>query len=433
MTHARFIIFFSFLFAVFACKAPSQQEFVKRNANHFEVNGKPYYYIGTNYWYGPILASPGKWGDRARLLKELDLMQSMGINNLRIYVGSEGPDGEPFRVTPTLQVEPGKYNEELLDGLDFLLAEMKKRNQYAILYLNNSWNWSGGYSQYLNWNGKGEIPYPNVKGHTWNEFMQFAGQFLTCDSCKEMFARHVKFILGRTNKYTGLKYTEDPVIMTWEIGNEPRAFEDKNIPAFEAWISQVAALIKQLDKNHLVTTGTEGQHGCQESIELFERIHADKNIDYLTVHIWPKNWSWLDVKNIPGSIDRSIDSTRVHLGRHIEVANRLNKPLVLEEFGLPRDFHGYSASEAATAREKYYDYAFGRVVENFKTGGALAGANFWAFSGYGRAIPGQLFWKIGDSYMGDPPCEEQGLNSVFDTDSALLIVKKHNISLGRCK
>ena len=29
---------------------------------------------------------------------------------------------------------------------------------------------------------------------------------------------------------------------------------------------------------------------------------------------------------------------------------------------------------------------------------------------------GQLFWKPGDEPMGDPPMEEQGLNTVFDTD-----------------
>jgi mannan endo-1,4-beta-mannosidase len=33
-------------------------------------------------------------------------------------------------------------------------------------------------------------------------------------------------------------------------------------------------------------------------MELFERIHADPNIDYLVMHIWPKNWGWLDVSDI---------------------------------------------------------------------------------------------------------------------------------------
>jgi mannan endo-1,4-beta-mannosidase len=40
---------------------------------------------------------------------------------LRILVGAEGGT-QDFQVKPALQPEPGEYNEDLLDGLDFLLA-----------------------------------------------------------------------------------------------------------------------------------------------------------------------------------------------------------------------------------------------------------------------------------------------------------------------
>lgn len=124
--------------------------------------------------------------------------------------------------------------------------------------------------------------------------MKFSGQFLNCDNCKKQNQDFIRFILTRTNRYNGVKYINDPSIMTWEIGNEPRAFSQENLPILNAWISETAAFIKQLDPNHLVTTGTEGKHGCEESIHYFELIHSDPNIDYLTMHIWPKNWSWLN-------------------------------------------------------------------------------------------------------------------------------------------
>ncbi len=421
------VIIFSFALTV-GCQS-KDEGFVTADNGVFKVNGKPYYYIGTNYWYGAIIASKGSYGDRPRLLRELDQMKEMGINNLRIYVGSEGPDSVPFRVTPTLQVAPGVYNDELLDGLDFLLSEMAKRGQYAILFLNNSWDWSGGYSQYLNWNGYGPIPYPSVKPNTWPQFISYAAQFIQCDKCKEQFAAHVKYILTRTNRYTGKKYTDDPAIMTWEIGNEPRAFSTENIPAFEEWLQDVSALIKSLDKNHLVTTGTEGQHGCEESLEVFEKIHADKNIDYLTMHIWPKNWGWLDVKDIKGTLDVSIKNTNTYINDHINVAERLNKPLVLEEFGLPRDFHGYSPEETTFCRDRYFQNAFEQVIDNARQNGVLAGCNFWTYSGEGRPVKDQIYWKEGDDYLGDPPVEEQGLNSVFDTDSTVSLVYSYNITL----
>lgn len=405
----------------------AQSTFIKTEKSNFTRNGKPYYYIGANFWYGTILAMKNTPGDRGRLLRELDFMQSIGIDNLRIQVGAEGPDGEPFRVTPTLQVAPGKYSEEMLEGLDFLLAEMGKRGQHAILFLNNSWDWSGGFAQYLNWNGYGAIPYPMVKPNTWPQFMKFSGQFLLCEDCIRQYHDFVRFIISRTNRYTGLKYTDDPAIMTWEIGNEPRAFSTENLPALIKLIDETSKLIKQLDTNHLVTTGTEGQWGCENSLEAFEEIHALPAIDYLTMHIWPKNWSWLNIKDIPGTIESSIMKTNEYIDAHLNVARRLSKPIVLEEFGLPRDRHGYDPAESTKCRDSYYANAFGQVLEHAKSTDVLAGANFWTYAGEGR--PKNLYWQPGDDYLGDPPNEEQGLNSVFNTDSTVQIIAKYNRKL----
>jgi mannan endo-1,4-beta-mannosidase len=416
------------LLTVFTAKA--QSSFVKAEGGQFILDGKPYYFIGTNYWFGAIIASPAVYGNRERLLRELDFMKSKGITNLRIQAGAEGPDNEPYRVTPSLQVSPGKYNDEILDGLDFLLSEMEKRGQHAILFLNNSWDWSGGYAQYLNWNGYGPIPYPMVKPNTWPEFMKFSGQFINCKNCQDQFREHIRFMLTRTNRYTGRKYIDDPTVMTWEIGNEPRAFSMENIPAFEKYIKETAALIKEIDKNHLVTTGTEGQWGCENSLEVFERIHAQPEIDYLTMHIWPKNWSWLNVKNIPGTLDISIKNTNDYMDAHIAVARKLSKPIVLEEFGLPRDFHGYQPAEKTSCRDSYYENAFKQVLDHCKKNDVLAGCNFWSFGGEGR--PAHVFWVKGDDYLGDPPNEEQGLNSVFNTDSTIPVIEKHTRQLTKC-
>ena len=120
---------------VSACQTKQEQTtspFVKVENGHFVKDGKPYYYVGTNFWYGAILGSEGQGGDRERLTKELDYMKSIGIDNLRVLVGSDGERGVTTKVEPTLQVAPGVYNDTILAGLDYLLQEMGKRQMVAM-------------------------------------------------------------------------------------------------------------------------------------------------------------------------------------------------------------------------------------------------------------------------------------------------------------
>lgn len=428
----KLILFAISALLIFSCtqnkktESPSSSEnFVKQKGGQFEIGDKPYYFIGTNFWYGAILGSTGQGGNRDRLLKELDFLKENGINNLRVLVGADGYAGQAVKVMPTLQLEPGIYNDTIFDGLDYLLVEMHKRDMRAVLFLNNSWEWSGGYGQYLNWAGKGDVPDKGV--HDWPVFVKYVAQYAECDSCHTLFNNHIKAVLSRSNRYTGKKYTDDPTIMSWQIGNEPRVFSDVAKPAFTKWIKEAAALIKSLDSNHLVSIGSEGIWGCEMDSALFEEIHADKNIDYLTMHIWPKNWSWIDISDIPKSVDAGIVNTDQYMSEHIRIAQKLNKPIVLEEFGFPRDNHKYTLDDPTTARDKYYRNIFQQLVKSSKANGVFAGCNFWAWGGFGR--PQHEFWKPWDDYVGDPSQEEQGLNSVFNTDSTIKVIKEFSDQL----
>ncbi|WP_165021041.1 glycoside hydrolase 5 family protein [Dysgonomonas sp. ZJ279] len=418
----QLLLFITLTFALFSCQEKELPNvFVKQKSGHFVVGDSAYYFIGTNYWYGAILGSTGQGGNRERLLEELDFMKAKGINNLRVLVGADGPAGQAVKVMPTLQIEPGVYNDTIFDGLDFLLAEMEKRNMYAVLYLNNSWEWSGGYGQYLNWAGKGDVPEAGVQD--WPVFVNHVAQYADCDSCKTLFFNHVKNVITRTNRYTGKKYTDDTAIMSWQVGNEPRAFSDSGKPAFAKWLKETTALIRSLDNNHLISIGNEGTKGTEEDMNLFEEIHADPNVDYITIHIWPKNWSWIDITQIPQSVDTAIIQTNKYIQDHLVVARKLNKPVVIEEFGFPRDNHKYSLDDPTTARDKYYANIFTQIDKSSENKDILAGCNFWAWGGIGR--PQHTYWQPWDDYVGDPSQEEQGLNSVFDTDSTIKVIKEY--------
>lgn len=400
--------------------------FVRVENGKFIRGDKSYTYVGANFWYGAILASKGQGGDRVRLAKELDYLKSIGVDNLRILVGSDGRRGVPAKVEPTLQEAPGIYNDTIFDGLDYLLAEMKKRDMLAVLYLNNSWEWSGGYGQYLEWSGHGQAVVPAVDG--WPAYMEYVQQYVRSDSAKALFARYVEDVITRVNRYTDVKYVDDPTIMSWQIGNEPRAFSEANKGPFAVWISDVAAQIKSLDPNHMVSTGSEGKHGCEEDMALFEKIHADRNIDYMNIHIWPYNWGWASQDSLMENVGRAKVNTGKYIEEHLAVARKYGKPVVLEEFGYPRDNFSFDKSSSTKARDEYYRYVFDLVADNVAGNSLLAGCNFWAWGGF--AEPEHTYWMLGDDYTGDPAQEQQGLNSVFASDSSTVsLIKQSNIRM----
>ena len=230
----------------------------------------------------------------------------------------------------------------------------------------------------------------------------------------DMYYNYIKLIVSRKNSITGRYYKDEPAIMAWQLCNEPRPFAKENKAAFAQWISDAAALIKSIDPNHLVSTGSEGYIGCEVDMELCEKIHSDKNIDYLTIHIWPVNWGWAPRNNPDSGIDNACLESGKYIDEHIVLANKLNRPLVIEEFGYSRKGNESGTGIPTDSRDKFYRYIFGRVAE----GAPLAGCNFWGWGGSGR--PRDLVWQPGDDYLCDPPHEPQGWYSVFDNDTTTI-------------
>lgn len=407
-----------FALSFFTYNAWGQSDFVKVKGGKLWKNDKPYYFIGTNLWYGAILGSEGQGGNRKRLCKELDTLKKLGIDNLRVLVGSDGAEGVLTKVEPTLQKAPGVYNDTILAGLDYLLKEMGKRDMVAVLYLNNAWEWSGGYGYYLEQAGAGKAPRPNEHGYP--AYTNFVKSFSTNTKAQELFYDYVRFIVTRTNRYTGKKYTDDPAIMAWQIGNEPRAFSKETIPAFQKWLKKSSALIRSLDRNHLVSLGSEGVAGCEDDPDAFESICSDPNIDYITIHVWPYNWGWTKKDKVVESVDIACKKTKEYLDGAMLLSKKLQKPVVMEEFGYPRDGFSFAKSSTTNGRDAYYQYVFSQIGNADKDKTDFMGCNFWGWGGYAK--PKHEQWLPGDDYCGDPAQEQQGLNSVFTSDKTTLRV-----------
>ena len=380
--------------------------FVTISDGRFILAGRPHYFAGANFWQGMNLAVDGPSGDPSRLAEELDQLQRLGVTDLRIMAASEGPNTEPYRMVPALMIAPGVYDDDVLDGLDYLLAQIATRRMHAVMVLNNYWQWSGGMAQYVSWHEGTPIPYPPT--HGWSAFMSYAAKFYGYAECQAWYLDHIATLVNRTNPYTGLQYRDDPAIFAWELANEPRNYPDQ-------WIDDTAAYIKSIAPNHLVTTGSEGSVGGD-----FMATHDGPNVDYATVHIWPQNWGWYDPE-IPATYAAAEANARAYFQAHAADAAALGKPLVLGEFGLARDWeplHDICDPDSTTAfRDLFYAAMFEEVFASLSAGGPAAGDNFWAWSGQARP---------GDPWTGDPPHETPGWYSVYDTDeSTLAIISAH--------
>jgi mannan endo-1,4-beta-mannosidase len=402
-------------------------DFVSVRHGRFQLRGRPHFYVGANMWYGAYLSDAALPGGRQRLVRELDRLRNIGVNNIRLLAGSETSPlagAIPRGITRAAH----DYDEALLAGLDFCLAEMAKRDQRGILFVSNYWQWSGSFAQYVRWITGENIPDPDkpvmAKGD-WHAFMEFSARFYKTPAAIELYNDYVSRIIRRRNTVNGRIYRDDPAIMTWELANEPRPCADnstaeKDVPIFCDWIDATARSIHAQDPNHLVCTGSEGLNGCLGKPEVFIAAHKTPAIDYVTVHMWLKNWGWLKEPQLGPEFEIAAGRARDHVEQHNQIATDiLKKPLVLEEFGLPRDHENYAPGSPTTARDEYYRLMFAQVAESGKAGRALQAANFWAWGGEGRATAPK---DSAGSYLGDPPSEPQGLNSVFDTDTSTLAV-----------
>ncbi|MBB3187720.1 glycoside hydrolase 5 family protein [Microbacter margulisiae] len=401
----------------------SGNDFVSIRHGELMRNGIPYRFIGVNYWYGPLIAVP-KGGDRARMERELDQLKQDGVTNVRAMVGVDGVSTNIAQLPDALQKTPGAYDKNVLAGLDYFLAALAKRHMTVVLFLNNNWEWTGGFAQYLAWTKNVPMEYPEVAG--WNKFEHFISQFYGCEECQKLFNAHIHFIVNHVNEYTHVAYRNDPTIMAWELANEPRPDGVGNKTVYKNWIYSESKYIKSVDHNHLVTTGTEGEMGTENDINLWKVIHESPDIDYATIHVWAKNWGWINFDHFDSTYVKTMANMKQYVREHAKIAQEIHKPLVIEEIGFPRDTQSFNPATPATYRNEYFKALFDIMLKC----PTIQGINLWAFGGEGKASNDKYQWRKGDEFTGDPPMEQQGLNSVFSKDqSTLQLVKTYNQKL----
>lgn len=314
--------------------AADASDFVQTSGTEFVLNGKTFYFAGTNNYYMHYKSD-------TMIDDVLSDASEMGLNVMRIWGFHDGSGQEGY----VMQPEMGVYDESGFERLDYTIYKAGQMGIRLVIPFVNNWDDFGGMNQYVQWTGGGSHD-----------------DFYTRPSIKDAYKDYINYMLNRTNTYTGVKYKNDPTIMTWELANEPRASSDTSGDTLVNWADEMSTYVKSLDANHLVSVGDEGFYGISGHssypYSAYEGVHWERltslpNIDYGTYHLYPDHW------------DTTAEWGTQWIRDHIQDAEELGKPVVLEEFG-------YQGAD----RNQVYEEWTTAVEEE---GGA--GSQFWILTG----------------------------------------------------
>jgi mannan endo-1,4-beta-mannosidase len=274
-----------------ASAADSRDSFVTRCGIRFCLDGKPYYVAGANtydmFTFGFDWLPAPDYVDRPRIDAHMARLQADGVSVLRLWMFSH-EDWQGF------EAAEGVYTEEEFILFDYIIKSARDHNIRLIPVFENFWEAYGGIDKRLAWEGL-----PGGYANRWRFFNKQA-----CPGCFDQYKNYVRYALGRTNYFTGVRWVDEPTIFAWELMNEPRypdATPNENTTGttLRAWVDEMGALIKSLDRNHLLGTGMEGQETRYgyggDAGNPFVYIHSSPYIDFTSGHMYPtEGWASLD-------------------------------------------------------------------------------------------------------------------------------------------
>lgn len=222
--------------------------------------------------------------------------------------------------------------------------------------------------------------------------------FYSHPTIKRYYKDYVKAILTRRNSYSGIRYSDEPAIFAWELMNEPRCVSNSSGPYLQAWIAEMAAYVKSLDTNHLVTVGTEGFYGPGIAERLgvnpgewaaslcsdFIQNSAVEHIDFASVHAYPD--SWLPRASLEEKVRYLSNWVDSHLNDSEQI---LKKPVLFTEVGYLQ--HSDANSNSTVDRDIILRIVYDKIYDSARKLQAGSGALIWQLMVEGTHMYGDNF------------------------------------------
>ena len=242
-----------------------------------------------------------------------------------------------------------------LKHLDYVIYKAGQLNIKLVIPFVNNYDNFGGMDQYVRWKGG-----------------QFHDQFYSDPTIRQWYKDWIAHLLNHTNAYTGIKYKDDPTILSWELANEERCVGFGVYPqssscttkTITSWAADVSQFVKSIDRKHLLAPGDEGFY-CSDPSSSDFTINCSQGVDSIALAKLP-DMDVISYHLYPDAWGKTPEWGTEWIRRHIEDSHRLGDRAVAGEWGL---------LDKSTRNPVYQDWE----NEVLKDNGS--GALYWILSG----------------------------------------------------
>ena len=363
--------------------------FAYAQGTRFMLDGSPFYYAGTNCYYLTFKSQEAV----DNVFKDAE---AMGLKVIRVWgnldvgvkTGTTDSEGKPVFTNNNdgsgekdgvyfqyFDKDLGKpvtnFGEDGIKKLDYALYQAEKHGMKLLITFTNYWDAFGGMGQYVKW--AEELGITGLK----------KDDFYTNETLKGWYKDYINGLLNHTNPYTNRKLKD-----AWELSNEPRCNTDAQCKdnILYNWAKEMSEYVKSIDPNHMVSLGDEGFYNKPygyyneyttsnyafygaEGVD-FEKLMTIDTLDFGTPHLYLDQWG---MKHTGTGQDDLL-----WFKIHGETCAELDKPVILEEFGLTD----------RTIRDSEYKQWFEVLEGNVYDTVEYAGTNYWMIASY---IDGALY------------------------------------------
>lgn len=325
----RICLFFSlFLFATITCA----ESFIKVKNGCFFSGDSLYYFFGTNWECTELFKIESPRQRNKILAGELDLMLRYGIKNLRVSLDLDSTVSSSHSRSGNMSV---------FTGLDYLIKEAQRRSMRLTLHVTVK-------------KDLGKLHYS-----------------------KSLLERNLKLLAQHKNVFTHKAYFDDPVIMSWEFSRT--LFDVYGDEYLDEFVSYVGNLLPQ---QLLSITDIIQYEDKSKNASLDAQIYANPHLDYISVEILPREFGWVGEDRIFEDLSNAYVKTNEYLNRLEFLANKYNKPVIIDKFNYPRDRSRRIPLTTTRSRDGFYTYMLDKLVHSSQQHSYIGGTFMYTWGGW---------------------------------------------------